>query len=420
MKKTVVLIIVVALISLIATTYFLIRATNDGQRKVNNTPISNTQVEATNVPTTTAAPSVENEVTINEIIDTSGEISGDSGENEVIENSGDQETNSKDYDKQVLEETETASKPTLYFFKNSFVGYFQDGKWEAPKDIRLGDIFDNDHYTLYSTKYKKYKSTNIKLSLGGGYNGFSYVGQATEHDDETGTTTDNVLGSFASVVDDDGYIFELPNKLDEKLYNTNTVNLNDIQISSVTMLADGVNYDGKDNVSNLIAFNEDYSLRFENESRMIPIPEEVVEFVKEQCEKNGIKEGVEYSLDSYYRLDLNHDNVFDDIFVIVSDDATILRDSNGSDYWEATQKLIEYGGFSMILTRINGKLSIVKDCYIRNDEPENLFGGDTFTYSLEVVDLNNDGIYEILYSTSGYEFWWDSLAVYEDEGYKSF
>ena len=91
-----------------------------------------------------------------------------------------------------------------------------------------------------------------------------------------------------------------------------------------------------------------------------------------------------------------------------------------TEYEHINDIFMENGGFSVIITKINGKLNTIDEFYISLEEIKKSdfsMVGSTENHLIDIVDLNEDGIYEIMYSVSGWEYWWYYLAVYNNDAY---
>ncbi len=319
------------------------------------------------------------------------------------------EENQVDETKQSIEE----SKKTLYFFHDGFVGYLQNNEWKEPTDVLLKDIFDNDYYTVYTNKNEKVTSNKLALDFFPGYKGFYY--------ERSGESEENELAKFATKDKDIGYVFDLPNSLNEDLNKRHTIGLADIEMSGVMLQVDSIENDIRADA--YIAFNADYNLKFADETEIKSLPQDIEKTLREWLDSNGLNANSNYYIMQSFNVDLNNDGILDEVYNVTSEDAFLLKTDKkqGGDFVERIDELIRTnGGFSLILTIINDRVAICDSSFLsikEAGESEINLIGSTESYDVDVVDLNEDGIYEILYFTSGYEYWDCDLAVYDNNLY---
>ncbi len=327
----------------------------------------------------------------------------------------------------IEEKTSDLDKKVLYFYMNSFIGYLENNKWHRPEDVKLSDIFDNDYYTVYTEVLQREKSNKIKIFEETGCGSFNYDRLDNEKTEDGSWIYPSELSKLGTLNDDDGIIFELPLKLNEELANRYTKDLSDIELSSVYTIV----YEDENGVKierpNLISFNADYDLKFISETTG-DISEDVKKYVDDLVVNNGLKEGTPYRISQYFKSDLNNDGVEEEVYSIASDDVYMLADSTDETYEEAYNKTEEfikkYGSFSLVLIKSGEKINTIKDYFtsiaaVQKDINDGYGApvGFNENYDITIVDLNEDGEYEIIIYSSGYEYEWTDLCINKDGNY---
>ncbi len=318
---------------------------------------------------------------------------------------------SEEPDTDTQPESINEGRPILYFYKYGLVAYYQNGSWHSPTDFKLKDIFNNGTYTIYNHQKEKIRADRIVVNPGFDMNGFRYEGSNENNSQE--------LKQYAIEQNSTGYVFGIPNSLNESLSEKFTESLADVELSSVYFLGEG-----KNEVDNLLAYNADFDLKFAPKSQIESLPSDVVEFMEKRLVLNDVKKNTPYTIAQYYKVDLNNDGTEDEVFNIVSNDSYKAYGTEYGDNQNTASKLLkENGGFSMIITKINNQLNLIDSCYISKTEVKNSgydMIGSTENFDIEIVDLNNDNQYEMLYSISGYEYYDFELLFNNNGQYVSF
>ena len=330
-------------------------------------------------------------------------------ENQVEELPQNTEENQVDEPVQSAEE----GKKVLYFLRNCFVGYLQNNEWKAPTDVLLKDIFDNDHYTVYKNRNEKIISNKLELEFEGVDCFFRYEGLKDSGDKE--------LATYGTKIDGGGYVFDLPNALNERLNAKHTVSL-PIGLKTVMLQVDSTESDTNLRRNNFIAFNADYNLKFAKETEIKSLPQDIEKTLREWLDSNGLNPDSNYHIMQFFNVDLNNDGKLDEVYNITSDAfyVTKYEELEKRDYGfedRIKQSIKKNGGFSVIIIKINDKISFCDSYFISIERASkyngNFLGLAEFFY-IDVVDLNEDGIYEILDRTS---FGFYYLVVYDKDSY---
>lgn len=248
--------------------------------------------------------------------------------------------------------------------------------------------------------------------------GFSY-----EILDASGESDDELI-KYASKTEDYAHVFDIPNKLNEKLSNSYTQHLDDVELSVVQLLANGYNYGwDEDSTRNLISFNAGFDLKFANESYIETLPEDVEQQFKTVLVENGVNENCKYTINRHFSVDLNNDGNIDEVYSVTSLDRAMLLNGNQTDEElnEIDKNVKENGAFTAIIIKINDKISIA-DAYYVSTNYANRSEGAMILYTrnydnLMVVDLNEDNVFELLYTVGGWEYYGKNLLVYNDGVY---
>lgn len=315
------------------------------------------------------------------------------------------------------------NKKILYFYHDSFIGYLENNKWNKAEELKLSEIFDNDYYTVYNSNFEKSRATKLQINEG--------ERERPIYDDVRGEgsfyienipVTDSPLAKYGTTNEHGSTILDLPVNLNEELSNSYTRYLAYIEWSTVKALGDEFIYNDSSNTTkNLLSFNADYDVKFVEKSE-VALSEDVKEYIDNWIVEKGLKEGMPYTINEYFRCDLNNDGIEDELFNIVSNDAYLLyvNDNGMKVVYEQAEKILhENGSFSLVISKINGKINEIYsdnwpldriDKYINNLE-------ETEAYSLTVADLNEDGVYEIIIDSFGLDWWWAYLFTYQNGEY---
>ena len=318
---------------------------------------------------------------------------------------------------EIKKEKDYKDKAILYFYNGSFAGYLKNGIWYDSDDVLLEQIFDNEYYSMYMDDTSpKQTSHKMVLSFDSGYGSFSYEGISFDTTDEY-FQVENNLSKYGEVGEFGFVVFKLPVKLDEELAKSITNSLYDSELSAVRIVPDDVNESYYNHVA-LIAYNADFDLKFaDRKNGPNTVPDDIKELLAEKFEEEGLNPKAEYVISDYYECDLNKDGKTDEVYNIASKDVAIIHESNID---EAHNQLYENGGFSAIITKINGKAEILLDSYVSLEdikESDYDMVGSTENYDVCVVDLNEDDIYEIIVTTYGWEYTYLDLFVYQKDRY---
>ena len=315
------------------------------------------------------------------------------------------------------------NKKILYFYHDSFIGYLENNKWNKAEELKLSEIFDNDYYTVYNSNFEKSRATKLQINEGEREEPiYDEVRGEGSFYIENIPVIDSPLAKYGTTNEHGSTILDLPVNLNEELSNSYTRYLSNIEWSTVKALGDEFIYNDSSNTTkNLLSFNADYDVKFVEKSE-VALSEDVKDYIDNWIVEKGLKEGMPYTISEYFRCDLNNDGIEDELFNIVSNDAYLLyvNDNGMKGVYEQAEKILhENGSFSLVISKINGKINEIYsdnwpldriDKYINNLE-------ETEAYNLTVADLNEDGVYEIIIDSFGLDWWWAYLFTYQNGEY---
>ena len=290
-------------------------------------------------------------------------------------------------DNPIITEKDYSQENVIFLFKGVPVAKLKEGQWQFDNyNVIPSDILGVSQYYTYNYKGVKNITNTINASISKKYKKF--IGTFSEE-----------FQSLTSTYDDKTFMasFSLPVTIPEKLDTPANIVEKDISFSDNSYFATSATY----NINfKKVTANAYDPFKITNMSEItkgtynrssITLPDDVKDYVANYMLNNFIALDINYEVSYICETDFDHDGTDEVMYVLSS-----YKGDKDIEY----DYIETYGHFNLILLKDNGDLYEVDSSSIaagmtKDEIISAVSYADTF-YDPCVVDMNADGIYEIL------------------------
>lgn len=283
----------------------------------------------------------------------------------------------------IEKELENAEK-NYYFYNGIFAGSFDGGNWYSPLKSsqnlktrlwKYKEILSQTQYTAYALDGSKMVLTSLRGALGEG-DGMFLPLEFKEYGTSSG---DSEVVSFDLPV-------PLPPELAEKRA--------DLERCYISTTGD----------TEVIVTNAKFDLKFARREENPQLPEKVSDYVKKYILASGLSEDLEFACASSHSCDINQDGKEEVIYNIES---TYTETSPSEEMMEMQEK----GHFMLVVLESEEGCQTILDAKVLPGT-ENTYLEIQRVNQMDVIDLENDGFYEICLIREGYES--QTMEIYDE------
>lgn len=322
-----------------------------------------------------------NEVNDNEI-DTSHNGNYVENNQDIVVNDNSQKRDEENEQEKIEKELENAEK-NYYFYNGIFAGSYDGGNWYSPlagnKNLKTRlwkykEILDQDLYYAYSSDGEKKTFDYLEGAVGEG----------------DGKFLPSEFEKYGRGSGDEKYlVFDLPTNLQTDLADMRS----NLQNCYINMETD----------SEIIFTNADFDLKFAVREENIGLPSNVRDFVKNYIVTNGLSGDLDFSCASKHSCDIDRDGESDTIY-------NVEAVYNSGSPSKKMQELDEKGHFMMLILESENECSSI---LFEKVVPgmEDAAGYMQRVNQVDVIDLENDGFYEICLLREAWES--QTMEIYD-------